>query len=42
MALNEKNKHDLLLVITVIIFLLFSTGIAIPGNVPVEPVIVGL
>lgn len=40
MALSNEKKHDLLLVIAAIIFIIFATGKVIPGNVPVEPVII--
>jgi hypothetical protein len=39
MAVSEEKKHDLLLVIVAILFIIFATGKEGSGNVPAQPVI---
>ncbi|MCX7711305.1 MAG: hypothetical protein N2484_15810 [Clostridia bacterium] len=31
--MTEKSQHDLLFTITAILFILFSTGLAVPGEI---------
>jgi hypothetical protein len=42
MILNEEIKHELLLVIVSLIFIIFATGTGTPPKVPVQPTIVGV
>ncbi|MFZ5643043.1 MAG: hypothetical protein ACOY46_05590 [Bacillota bacterium] len=40
MADIEDAQHDLLLIITTALFVLFTTGLAVPPELPTEPVII--
>jgi len=38
--MTEKTQHDVLLVITSLLFIIFATGLAVPGEIEAETVIV--
>jgi hypothetical protein len=40
MATPEEAQHDLLLIIVTGLFILFSTGLAAPAEIPEQPIII--
>ncbi|MCX8132260.1 MAG: hypothetical protein N3I35_19465 [Clostridia bacterium] len=40
MSVSEDASHNLLFIIVTVLFFLFATGTAVPGEVPAKPVIV--
>ena len=40
MATSEETRHNLLLIIATGLFILFSTGLAAPAEIPEQPIII--
>lgn len=38
--MTEKSQHDLLFAITALLFLLFSTGVAVPGEIEADSILI--
>ncbi|MGE5605969.1 MAG: hypothetical protein ACM3YE_09785 [Bacteroidota bacterium] len=39
MAIRVDIEHDILLIITTVLFILFATGLAVPSEIPTTPII---